>query len=183
MRAVGAGLVLSALFLASCSTAAEPTTLATPTAEAPTTATPTSEPKPSSESQEDEPGLQASEAMDAYFSAANSAARGADLEAFAALFESSCEACQSAYQDFAEAQAKGLRADGDRYGTWVTRLEVAEPDEVVLRTIVDFASVRLVDESGETREEVPAWNGAEFVWTLAPSPDGTWLIVGGRLLG
>ena len=184
MRAI-TGISVLALVLSGCADRAAPATLETPDLDPPPPVAdwgPTASPAPSPSQDAELPDVAAVAALEAYFASANQLARGGDPERHKRYYSDSCVACVSAAQDFTSALASGLRADRDRYAAWRISVEDSESGSALLTSEIDFAPVNLLDEEGVAVEEIPAWSGAVFAWTLAKQPDGTWTIVHGQLL-
>jgi hypothetical protein len=121
-------------------------------------------------------------ALEDYYRSANSVARGGDIDAHQLLYSQSCEACVGATSDFTTARRDGLRADSDRFEAWVVEVQDETDRQILLTSTIEFAAVNLVDGNRKVVDSVPAWGGATFAWTLREQPDGTWLIVQGKLL-
>lgn len=180
MRAVGTGLVLSALFLAACSTAAEPTTLATPTAEPTPTATPAATPTASQTLRSETPEAAAERHLERYLVAANAASRGEGLEEFRSLFTTGCTICMAQYENFTAAYGAGNTAEGTLYEDWAIFTENASEDSALIRTEVSTGIIVLRDTTGGVIDTFDGEENVTTVWTLQADQDGNWIIVGSK---
>ncbi|MGA7688200.1 MAG: DUF6318 family protein [Jiangellales bacterium] len=181
MRVITGILAVLALVLSGCSDTADPSTLPTQPPTPSTPAPPAPSPTPTSVSQEPQ-AEGAVLALEAYFRSANEVAMGGDMEEHQRLYSDSCEACVAATADFETAQAEGLRADTDRFGSWTIKTQNAADSQVLLTSAIEFNAVNLIDGDDIVTDSVPAWSDATFAWTLRQQPNGNWLIVQGQLL-
>jgi hypothetical protein len=148
----------------------------------PTTTTPTATPSASaspSASPLDPAAAAAIAALDEFFAAINSAARGGSVKDVERLSSPSCQVCASLVDDLSAAQRDGVVADRDRFARWQATPERVQRDDVIVRTVVEFAAVNLLDKSGQQVEEIPRADSRTFVWTVRKQPGGTWLIIQG----
>jgi len=180
-------LVLSALFLASCSTAAEPTTLATPTAEAPTTATAVeATPSPTAVESDPDRGAPSSEPrqlVEAYIQAANeSLSRSDSLPGWRELFADSCSLCLSGYENAQRIHEQGLSASGGALVDWVIADEqtTASSSVLVVTGVLEPATVRAPD--GTIAETYDRVDPLTVVYSAEVDDVGVWRVVGARIL-
>lgn len=180
MRAVGAGLVLSALFLASCSTAAEPTTLATPTAEAPTTATAVeATPSPTAVDGKDLGDAEADALafLARYMDTAEASIRSAEaLEERRLMYTESCQPCADGTEVAQSILNSGLAVDGGQIEWSVNDVNISG-DSALVQVTRTISAVTLSDSQGQMVESSAPSEPATELYQLVRS-DGSWLIAG-----
>lgn len=184
MRGITGGLTVLAVLLAACSTPpAEPETLA-PVGSPGSTPGPTASNPPSPTESSAPADSPAESFLAEYVDTANAALADAEaMPQWRARFSDTCTVCRGGFDTATEIHDDGHSINGGQLVEWSARIEEMAESQATFLVTGTVAAAQVTAADGTVVEDYPAAEGVTIVYTVRLQPDGSWLVVGGELLG
>ena len=183
MRGKTGILTVLVVLLSACATPSEPETLAPVESPAPT-ATPLTSPGPSPTIQASVDKSVAEAFLSEYLDAANAALADAEaMPGWRQRFSESCSVCKAGYRSASAIYTEGHRIVGGGLVDRSVRVEDSAEGQATFMVSGTVAAAQVLASDGSTVDTFDAEEDIAVVYTVRRQPSGSWLVIGGELLG